>query len=72
MTATEISVAASHSLRRSFGHAGSQEPHLAAAPCDLKRRSQENRQHRLKVQAAAKQRVVKVARDVVTFAGDVA
>lgn len=55
-----------------FGHAGSQEPHLAAAPCDLKRRSQENRQHRLKVQAAAKQRVVKVARDVVTFAGDVA
>lgn len=58
-----------------FGHAGSQETHLAATPCDLKRRSQENRQRRLRVQAAAKQRAVKVAREyaraAATFAGDV-
>lgn len=45
-----------------FSHAGSQETHFATASCDLKRRSQENRQRRLKQKAAEKQRAAKRGR----------
>jgi hypothetical protein len=45
-----------------FSHAGSQKTHFATASCDLKRRSQENRQRRLKQKAAEKQRAAKRGR----------